>query len=554
MIQIRDMFQLLKQHVAILVGLAAFVAWMTFLAWAGISGGRQVTFFDALAQVDVTAEYSSRLPVERYILEPFVGFVTVVVTSPTGVIAPIATGYVACRILYLIVHRVFYKESAKARVILEHVRNGVNFFWKYFLLMLAGGAIVIFAGWGMNGFLFANHNFMAAIHLLIYGSSGLVAWKIVQNLVTGFHPKFPFRIKRRKAWKDLPKSNPRYWAHKVPDVLARESRYAVSTCLLILTAVYAMGMIRFPLQQVVPVSLGPGEYLFDFHVHTMFSDGSLTPEERVDWYMQQGVHGAFFTDHENIRGALRAIEYVKQNNLNFTVLIGQEYTHHELDIHLNIFGLDEAWWNETYAPDTRFDPSWTNVKFLNVSDTIADVKSKHGFVTVNHYSGGGGYPYPYEQLRDWGVDGFEIINGGYEHPASIRQFCLDNHLACLAATDEHMNAELTSFVRIHLDDPTNVTELFTKLKQNTHQAVRVRYYREQVSLPGRTWDGIGGALDYFLGLEGGQIASWMAWSGGAFAILVLAYIYIMRADGTKCVAKMVEDPRKQWIGFKLKRE
>ncbi len=554
MAESRDIVQLLKRNVAMLVMLAAFAAWMVFLAWAGINGSRQVTFYDALARIDVTSEYSSQLPLERYFIEPFVGFVTVVVTSPTGIIAPVAAGYIGCRIGYLAIHRFAYKDSTKARALLEHVRNGVNFYWKYFLLVVAAGVIVIFTGWSTNGFLFANHNFMAAIHLLIYISAGLVAWKVIQNLITWFHPRIKFGIKRRKAWKGLPRSNPRYWAHKVPDVFAREFRYAVSTLALVVTSIYAMGMIRFPLQQIIPDSLAPGEYLFDFHVHTMFSDGSLTPEERVDWYMQQGLQGAVFTDHENIRGALRAVEYVQQHGLNFTVLIGQEYTHHDLDIHLNIFGLDEAWWNETYAPEIREHPSWTTVKFLNVSDMIADVKAKHGFTIVNHYTGGRGSPYTYEQLRDWGVDGFEIINGGRVYPAGIRQFCLDNGLACIAGTDEHMNAELNTFVKIQLDDPSNVTEIFTKLKQNAHQAVSVQHYLERVSLPGRTWDGIGVALDYFLGLDGGQVASWMAWSGGTFVLVIITYVYLKKADVSKQVARTVEDPRKTWSFFKLQRK
>jgi predicted metal-dependent phosphoesterase TrpH len=66
----------------------------------------------------------------------------------------------------------------------------------------------------------------------------------------------------------------------------------------------------------------------------------LTPEEKVRIYMSMGLNGAAFTDHWNIDGGLAAQKYVQEQGLNFTVILGQEYSGRGL--HLNFFGINES--------------------------------------------------------------------------------------------------------------------------------------------------------------------------------------------------------------------
>lgn len=131
---------------------------------------------------------------------------------------------------------------------------------------------------------------------------------------------------------------------------------------------------------------------------------------------------------------------------------------------------------------------------MNASDTISYVKANGGYITVNHYnydpnpSGGFGVPYTLDQLRDWGVDGFEIVNGGsyggkYQQ---IRDYCLSNNLTCMGGSDIHTNEDLNTFIKMKLADPTNftITNIFETLKNNTHEIIAINLNPEVIDFPG----------------------------------------------------------------------
>ncbi|GAG97584.1 unnamed protein product, partial [marine sediment metagenome] len=135
----------------------------------------------------------------------------------------------------------------------------------------------------------------------------------------------------------------------------------------------------FPTQKIEG-NLDSDEFLFDFHGHTTMSDGWITPEQRVMWYIEHGIDGAAFTDHDNIRGAIIAQNYVEINGLDFVVWIGAEWTDNERDVHMNYYGLEE----EIVAPMSA-TPLGTTLA-LNASEMITYVKSRGGYVIVNHYN------------------------------------------------------------------------------------------------------------------------------------------------------------------------
>jgi predicted metal-dependent phosphoesterase TrpH len=273
--------------------------------------------------------------------------------------------------------------------------------------------------------------------------------------------------------------------------------------------------------QKYETNLEPGDLLLDFHVHTTYSNAYLTPEERVDWYISQGINGAAFSDRLSPEGSLKAQEYVTKKHLNFLVILTQEYIAIEPRIHLNIYGL-----NKSVMPiDYINDPLVENP--MNVSEMVYYVKSEGGFVTVNHYIGNTNEPvFPLETLRDWGVDGFEMTNAGQELDPSIRTFCLANNLAILAGTDEHANQEVNAFARIHLHDPSNrtISAIFTELKKNQHQVVLIEHYPERFG-----WCDVLNPLkmvwkfaNYLLNLSFAQWIAWILWSiAGYLAVLQL---------------------------------
>lgn len=534
----------IAKHVAFIVLTAAFASWMIILAVMSLQAERVVTFIDAISGQDVSAEYASIVPVERVLIEPLVGFALVVASDPLGIALVVAIAYAVARVAYLAVARVGLRGNVKAAAAGHVLRNVVNCYWKYFLGLLGLGLAWLFSGAALHGFLYLNNNFMAGIQLLVVAGLAILVAKGAQHVAIACHPRLVLRVKPAKPWSRLPRTSWKYRVHKVFDVAGREARYGVSIYLIFLTCCFGLASVHLPTQRI-ETTLGPNEYLVDMHVHTTFSDGTLTPAERVNWYVQQGIHAAAFSDHENQRGVVEAMAHVQQHGLPFTVIPAQEYTHHELSIHLNIFGV-----NVTYAPDFREHPSSPDVLFMNVPDMIADVHARGGFVVVNHYRSQPGFPYTYEQLRDWGVDGFEVINSGrIQGRGDILDFCLANNLAAIAATDEHGNGEVNSFMKVQVNDPANLTGLFNVLKTNTHQAVRIVHQQDRVPAARGPFRVVAIAINYFLGIGQDQAASWLAWSAGAYGLLLAVLAGLRRASTARVEAKIVAHPSKRSVLF-----
>jgi len=67
------------------------------------------------------------------------------------------------------------------------------------------------------------------------------------------------------------------------------------------------------------------ELSFDLHVHTSCSDGFLSPEQIVVLAQRKGLSGLAITDHNTIKGAIQAKNFIKNNRIeNFKVIVGTE--------------------------------------------------------------------------------------------------------------------------------------------------------------------------------------------------------------------------------------
>lgn len=53
----------------------------------------------------------------------------------------------------------------------------------------------------------------------------------------------------------------------------------------------------------------------DLHVHSLFSDGTCTPEELVDKASAQGLVAFALTDHDTVGGVERALAAAKDKHL-----------------------------------------------------------------------------------------------------------------------------------------------------------------------------------------------------------------------------------------------
>ena len=520
-----------------------FSIWIVILLVLAVIGTRTIVFYDALGQIDVSVEYSSVLPWLRYIIEPF------------AIIAFILEYEFTWLLLFLIIYpilRVIYVFSRKRGKLqskkynqLKHVLNDIIYFaFKIFSITLVVILLIIIIGYLFQGFFFVSRYFMVPVQVGIHLCFILLGIKVGYTLLKLVHPRLKLNLSGK-----IERNNSRAKSKntRITYNLKKELVYFAGILFLLLGSNVILLSIQFPPHRIVPTTpLEDDEFLFDFHVHTTFSDGWLTPEERVLWYIEHGISGAAFSDHDNIRGALVAREFVEKNGLDFTVWIAEEWTNHETDpeIHMNYFGLEEE-----IVPPESYTPGGPEV--MNASELISYVKANGGFITVNHYhyelnpEGGFGTPYTLEQLRDWGVDGFEIINGGsYNKYIEIREFCINNSLICIAGSDIHTNEDLNTFTKLKLDDSSNKTldNIFKNLKNNTHETIAIQFYPKIVDFPGELTDlgfyVLEDFINYFLNIDTYQALSWIMWSSSLYLVFYLFYKKVKKADINRLINKI----------------
>ncbi|MFW9878406.1 MAG: PHP domain-containing protein [Candidatus Thorarchaeota archaeon] len=505
-----------------------FFIWCIFLIGLSIFGRRTVIFYDALRQVDVSSNYKSKLPLLRYFIEPFYTIGYVFEYKFTWMFL-VLIFYPILRGIYLGLKKIGFFRSKKFKIISSLLGEIVSFSFKIISLAILIVGIFILIGFIIQGYFFVSRYFMVPLQLAVRISIALIFIKIVYICIKLFHPKQMINLFKKSFSQKNSKSK----------VIKQEIVIFLGVGFLLLSTNIILISTPFPPHKITPIMpLDDNEFLFDFQVHTTYSDGWITVEERIKWYMQQGISGAAFSDHDNLRGAKSAQKYVQDHELDFIVFIAEEWTDNANEIHMNIFGLlEEIVPLQSYTPDGPIA--------MNVSDTISYVKANGGYVTVNHYNyvpnanGGYGVPYSLDQLRDWGVDGFEIVGGGsyggkYQQ---IRDYCLSNNLTCVGGSDIHTAEDLNTFIKLKLDDPTNltITNIFETLKDNTHEIIAINLNPEIVDFPGDLND-IGfyvlkDYVNYILNIDVFQALSWIIWSGLIYVTFYFfGYREIKRVD------------------------
>lgn len=513
-----------------------FAVWIIVLIVLAMVSTRNVVFYDALNQINVSSDYSSVLPWTRYIIEPFAVIAFILEYEFTWFL-PLLVIYPILRVIYVVLWNKGKFQSPKYTQIRHVLTDFIYFVFKVFSITLVAILLIILIGFFVQGFFFVNRYFMVIIQIGIHLSYILTIIKGGYTLLKLFHRRLKLNL-AKKIENNIRRESSK--KTRITYNLKKELVFFSGLIFLLLGTNIVLLSIQFPPHKIVPtIPLEDDEFLFDFHVHTTFSDGWLTPEERVLWYIEHGITGAAFSDHDNIRGALIARDFVQKNGLDFAVWIAQEWTNHETDpeIHMNFYGLEEE-----IVPPESYIPG--GPKVMNASEIISYVKSNGGFITVNHYNydinpeGGYGAPYTLEQLRDWGIDGFEIINGGSYGGKyyQIRQFCLDNNLTCIAGSDIHINEDLNTFIKIKLDDPNNKTlaNIFKNLRKNEHEAIAIQFYPEVVDIPGDLKD-IGfyvleDFINYFLNIDTFQALSWIMWSSASYVLFLFFYRRVKKVE------------------------
>ena len=329
----------IKKNIIFSIVSSGFIIWVVFLIVLSIISQREIVFLDALDSypgTDVSSEFSSQLPMIRYFIEPIIGIASIIGYDFEYLIA-FTVLYFIYRSLYLYLKKSGRINPNRFKNLKHPVYNFMSFVFKIFSVTVLLIAITILIGYLLLGYYFVSRYFMVIVQLGIRVCFALLIIKVSHFVIILLHPKLKFKNlsgkKRLRAKKSLRFS-------KYSGKIKMEIIYLAGIISLFIGTNILLISTPFPTQKI-KVNLGSDEFLFDFHCHTTMSDGWITPEQRVDYYIEQGIHGAAFADHDNLRGAIAAQKYVERNNIDFVVWIGAEWTDNENDIHINYFGLEE---------------------------------------------------------------------------------------------------------------------------------------------------------------------------------------------------------------------
>lgn len=111
---------------------------------------------------------------------------------------------------------------------------------------------------------------------------------------------------------------------------------------------------------------------YDFHTHSKYSqDGFLDPEKMVRVAIKKGLSGMAVTDHDTLKGALKAKEHQTDD---FKVIIGSEVTTNRGEV-IGLFLSEE-------------------IKAHNFEEVLDEIIDQDGLVVL---------PHPFDELRGNGV-------------------------------------------------------------------------------------------------------------------------------------------------------
>lgn len=196
--------------------------------------------------------------------------------------------------------------------------------------------------------------------------------------------------------------------------------------------------------------------LLDAHLHTTYSDGVLSPKQAIEYSIANGFDAIIVTDHQTVAGSLAAKKYAEEHYKDqITIITGMEYTC--CRIHMNLIGISES------VPVHPPFPSDEELRSV-----IDKVHSMGGMVMVNHIPWSNTTLLPWDeprllhhptrqQLYDWGVDGFEVVNQGVFDLRSY-QFIQEHPDSLVAVTGSDMHRPGPSYAWTAINAPNRTAE------------------------------------------------------------------------------------------------
>jgi len=217
----------------------------------------------------------------------------------------------------------------------------------------------------------------------------------------------------------------------------------------------------------------------DFHIHTVFSDGTVWPHIRAEEAWREGLDAIAITDHieyqphkEDLPKNLnRSYEIARPHGdaLQVIVIRGSEITREMPPGHLNAIFLKDV------------EPLDTE----NWRDAVKAAYQQGAFIFWNHPGWRGQQPdgvarwYPeHTELYEKGMlHGIEVVNGRSYYPEA-HQWCLEKNLTMLSNSDIHNPLNLDYLV--HQGDHRPITLVF--VKEKTSEAIKEALFNQRTAV------------------------------------------------------------------------
>jgi predicted metal-dependent phosphoesterase TrpH len=163
---------------------------------------------------------------------------------------------------------------------------------------------------------------------------------------------------------------------------------------------------------------------FDMHLHTLYSEqcGCMRPKRLVEHAIKRGLDGIAVTDHNTIAGALETFEIIRDETIDFMVIIGEEITTDRGEV--------LAYFINNEIKPGPFD------------EVLSAVRRAGGVLAI---------PHPFDKIRRGfmsvedalcDVDAIEALNSRCLFNKKARDLCLDHKKPMLGGSDAHFYGEV----------------------------------------------------------------------------------------------------------------
>ena len=219
-------------------------------------------------------------------------------------------------------------------------------------------------------------------------------------------------------------------------------------------AAFALGQSRREIN--FPDILGYKTLKCDFHMHTVFSDGSVWPPVRVDEAWREGLDAISITDHIEYQphkndvptnhGRSHDIALSRARERNILLIKGAEFTRETPPGHFNAIFINDA-------------------NALAVEDLLEGIKianKQNAFVFWNHPGWKpehkGWFDFHTTLFENKLMHGIEVVNGG-SYYQEAHEWCLEKNLTMMANSDVHQPLTLHE---TSPEDHRSITLVFAK--------------------------------------------------------------------------------------------